>query len=363
MKKSNVNMLSGSITKGLITLIIPIMIMNVFQSLIGVIDMTVLGILVDDNAVGAVGTCGTLISLITGLIIGVSTGANVVVAKHVATDNKEKVERSVGTALFFAILMGVILAVFGIVFAEMLLVSINCPESLLPMATKYFRLYFAGVPLLFLYNFSASILRSIGDTKRPMYFMCGGGILKVIFNFVLTISFKFTVEGVGIATIISWLVSAVLAACALIFDGGTVKINFNRLKIYPKQLKEILIVGVPTGMQAALYSLANVIITATVNSFGPDATTGISIANQFDGILYNISVAPSLAVMPYVSQNVGAHNINRAKTAIVKGMLITVALGATFGALSAIFSAQLSSIMSDSPAVIAYSKQKMIIIS
>ena len=210
MKKSNVNMLSGSITKGLITLIIPIMIMNVFQSLIGVIDMTVLGILVDDNAVGAVGTCGTLISLITGLIIGVSTGANVVVAKHVATGNKEKVERSVGTALFFAILMGVILAVFGIVFAKMLLVSINCPESLLPMATMYFRLYFAGVPLLFLYNFSASILRSIGDTKRPMYFMCGGGILKVIFNFVLTISFNFTVEGVGIATIVSWLFAGIL---------------------------------------------------------------------------------------------------------------------------------------------------------
>ena len=363
MKKSNVNMLSGSITKGLITLIIPIMIMNVFQSLIGVIDMTVLGILVDDNAVGAVGTCGTLISLITGLIIGVSTGANVVVAKHVATGNKEKVERSVGTALFFAILMGVILAVFGIVFAEMLLVSINCPESLLPMATNYFRLYFAGVPLLFLYNFSASILRSIGDTKRPMYFMCGGGILKVIFNFVLTISFNFTVEGVGIATIVSWLFAGILCLRLLMKKDSKAPFKFKNFRFYFKELGNMLFIGIPLGLQSVMYSFANVAITATVNALGPEATKGMSIANQYDAIMYHIAMAPSYAIAAYVSQNVAAKNVQRAKKAIYTAISITFVLGASLGGLMALCSKPLCLIMTKNPEVIKYAQQKMVIIS
>lgn len=365
MSKKEVNMLSGSIMKGLLTIAIPIMIMTVLQNVFSIIDMTILKMYDTDGgySVGAVGASGTLISLITGLLTGISAGANVIVARYIGKGDKDGVEKSVGTSVVFAFLGGVGLLVIGVVFAKVFLQLTNCPDELLQQAVLYFRMYFIGVPILMLYNFFAAILRSSGDSTRPMVYLTLGGALKILFSFLFVGIFNMGVIGVALATIISWLVSTVLAACALIFDGGTVKINFNRLKIYPKQLKEILIVGVPTGMQAALYSLANVIITATVNSFGPDATTGISIANQFDGILYNISVAPSLAVMPYVSQNVGAHNINRAKAAIVKGMLITVALGATFGALSAIFSVQLSSIMSDSPAVIAYSKQKMIIIS
>ena len=214
-----------------------------------------------------------------------------------------------------------------------------------------------------IYNFIAAILRSSGDSKRPMIYLTIGGVLKVIFTFLFVGVFKMQITGVALATILSWATSAVLGARALIVDGGIVKVNFSKLKIYKQQLLEILKIGIPTGMQQALYSIANVIITATVNSFGPDATTGISIANQFDGILYQIGVAPSLAVMPYVSQNVGAGNIKRAKSAILKGMFITIGMGAFFGALSAIFSTQLSSIMSSNPKVIEFSRQKMIIVS
>jgi len=365
MKKTEVNMLSGSIIKGLLSIAIPIMVMNVIQSLFNIIDMTILknydtggGI-----AVGAVGTCGTLISLITGLLIGVSTGANVVIAKHIGHGDKERVEKAVGAAILLAVLGGLILLIIGVSFAELFLKWTNCPDRLLDDAVRYFRLYFTGIPILMFYNFSASILRSAGDTRRPMIYLTLGGIIKVVSSYIFVAVLGLSVTGVAMATIISWTTSAVLAANALLKNDGAVKLKLSRIRFYSHEIRGILHIGVPAGLQQAIYSVANVIITATVNSFGPEATTGISIANNFDGILYQISMAPSLAVMSYVSQNVGNGNIKRAKQSVLRGIMITVCLGATFGMLSAGFSAQLSSIMSDDPAVIAYAQQKMIIIS
>ena len=168
MKRKEVDMLSGSITKGLIAMAIPIMIMNVVQMLFNIIDMTVLGNFADDSAVGAVGACSTLITLCTGLLIGVSTGANVVVAKSIGSGDKNRVEKAVGTALLFAVTGGVVLSVIGVSCAEMFLKWTDCPETILPNAVLYFRIYFLGVPVIMLYNFCASILRAAGDTKRPM---------------------------------------------------------------------------------------------------------------------------------------------------------------------------------------------------
>jgi len=364
MRRKEVDMLSGSIVKGLLTIAVPIMVMNVLQSMFNLVDMTVLkNFGSDEYAVGAVGTCGTLISLITGLMIGISSGANVVIAKNIGCGNKERVEKAVGTAILFSVAGGLVLLAIGTTFAEVFLTWMNCPATLLPKATLYFRLYFMGVPILMLYNFCASILRSTGDSKRPMIFLSLGGLAKLVFNYIFVAHFNMGVDGVAFATIISWSLCAVLGVTALLKNDSTVRIKTNRLRFYPQELKEMLMIGVPAGMQQALYSIANVIITATVNSFGQDATTGISIANIFDGILYQISVAPSLAVMSYVSQNVGNRNIKRATQAVSRGIMITVCLGASIGSLSAIFSAELSSIMSSNPTVIGFSQQKMIIIS
>ena len=213
------------------------------------------------------------------------------------------------------------------------------------------------------YNFCASLLRSTGDSKRPMMYLTIGGVLKIAFNFLLVAKYNLGVVGVAVATIISWSFCAFMGIRALLHGAGMIILKPGRIRFYKQELIDILRIGVPSGLQQALYSIANVIITATVNSYGKQATTGISIANNFDGILYQISTAPALAVMPYVSQNLGAKNMKRAKEAIRKGMLITLTLGATFGALSAIFSGQLSSIMASDPVVISYAKQKMMIIS
>ena len=365
MLKKEVNMLSGSIVKGLLAICVPVMIMNVLQSMFNIVDMTVLKMYDTDNgySVGAVGTSGTLISLITGLVIGCASGSNVVVARYIGKGDQEQIDRAIGTSILLSIVAGILLLIIGVSFAEVFLTWVNCPKELMSGASLYFRLYFIGTPIMMVYNFCAALLRSTGDSKRPMLYSITGGVVKLLCTLLFVGVLKWQIVGVALATIVSWTVMATLGFVALVKNDSVVKIKFNKIKFYAEELKEILYIGIPAGLQQALYSIANVLITATVNTFGKDATTGISIANQFDGILYQISTAPALAVMPYVSQNVGAGNMKRATESVWKGMLITTILGASLGSLSAIFSAELSSIMSSNPAVIAYSQQKMIIVS
>ena len=363
MKNKNVDMLSGPITKGLMSLMIPIMIMNVIQTLFNVVDMTILKIYSDSNAVGAVGACGILISLSTSLLIGLSVGANVVVARRIGTGHSESADNAAMTSIIVSVIGGLILMCIGVLLAKPVLQLTNCPDILLPQAVRYFKIYFYGVPLLMLYTFIAAILRAIGITKKIMYFSLFAGSIKVLVNVVLVGKFGMDVDGVGIATIISNAVAGALCGYELLKKQNVVSIDFKKARININELKDIFGVGVPSGFQSALYSLANVVITTVVNGFGASATTGIAIANQFDGILYQISYAPSLATTPYVSQNVGAGNTKRVKQTVLRAVLITTAFGATFGFLSAFFSEQLSSIMSSDPEVIAYSRQKMIIIS
>ena len=363
MKNTKVDMLSGSIYKGLISMAIPIMIMNVMQNMFSIIDMSILGKFTNDTAVGAVGACGTLITLITGLLIGISSGANVLVAKCIGAGKRESTEKAIGTAILFALVGGFALLIIGMSFAEAFLKMVNCPKELLPQAILYFRLYFIGVPMIMIYNFSASILRASGDTKRPMYYLIIGGFVKVILNYCCVMVFDMTVEGVAIATIASNIISGGLAFFALVKNSDKASFRLSRMRFYSSELKEMLFIGVPAGMQTALYSLANTVIATAVNSFGADATTGIAIANQFDGVLYQISTVTAFASMPYIAQNIGAGNLARAKKAIVNSVVITVMFGAGFGALSAIFCRELSSVMSSTPAVIEYSCQKMVIVS
>ena len=188
-------------------------------------------------------------------------------------------------------------------------------------------------------------------------------MIKLTFSVLFIAVFKMSVEGVAYATILSWSASAIMGLTAMTHSDSAVKLSLRKIRFYKRELEDILRTGVPAGLQQSLYSVANVLISATVNSYGAAATTGISIANIYDGILYQISTATALAVMPYVSQNVGHGNIKRATQSVWKGILITMGLGASIGALSAIFSGPLSSIMSADPQVIAYSQQKMILVS
>jgi O-antigen/teichoic acid export membrane protein len=210
------------------------------------------------------------------------------------------------------------LVVIGVGGAEFFLRLTNCPEELLGQATLYFRMYFAGTPLLMLYNFCAAIMRANGDSRRPMIYLTTGGAIKVALCFLFVGYFRMGVMGVALSTIISWSTSLILALWTLLHSKSAVKICIKNIGFYKEETKQILQVGIPAGLQQVLYSIANVVISATVNSFGPAATTGMSIANNYDGLTYLFCTAASYAVMPYVSQNVGAGNIKRAVSSVGK---------------------------------------------
>jgi len=362
-KNKNVDMLHGSITKGILSMAIPIMIMNVMQMLFNIIDMSSLKWFGKESAVGAVGASSTLTTICTSLLIGLSAGANVIIARRLGTKAQKKANDATSTSLIIAVVGGILLAIIGAVFAEPLVGLTKCPDSLLTEAILYFRVYFCGVPIIMIYNFCAAILRSIGDAKKPMHFLITAGIIKTAMCIVFVGLFDMSVEGVALATIVAYAVVSILALRAVLGYKEIIQINLKRLVFDFKEFKAIIHIGIPSGLQSALYSVANLVIAATVNSFGEAATTGLSIANQFDAILYHISCAPSLAVIPFIAQNMGAKNYDRVKKIIKVSIIIVVAFGATFGALSAIFSGQLSSLMTSDPEVIRYSQQKMMLIS
>ncbi len=342
-------------------MIFPIMITNVTQLLFHAIDMMMLK--GHGSAVGAVGVCGTLTTMFTNLLIGIAVGANVIVAKRVGAGEKERANRAASTSILIALAGGLLLLSIGVPFAKVFLGWTNCPAELLEEATTYFKLYFYGAPALMLYNFTAAILRSIGDTKRPMCFLMVSGSVKVICTFLFVNFANLTVRGVGYATIISNVVACAPAVYFLFKRQNVITLKLTKLQFCAQELKDILYIGIPAGIQSSLYAFANVVIMTAVNSMGAHASTGVSIANQFDGILYQICYAPSLAVTPFVAQNIGAKNIQRVKTTLSRATIITTLFGVGFGMMSAIFSRQLSSLMSDVPAVLDYSQQKMIIVS
>lgn len=364
LRRKDVDMLSGSIMKGLFVVALPIVLMNVLQSMFNMVDMRVLKTYDTDGlAVGAVGVCSTLIGLITNLVIGIATGANAVVARHLGRKDPENARKAAGTAILFSALAGLALTVIGIVGAKAFLIWTNCPEKLLSRAVLYFRLYFAGVPILTVYNFCAAIIRSSGNSKRVMEISLVGGAVKVVCTYLFVGAFKGGIVGVSLATILSWCVIFAMSWWTVTKGNSAVNINLKDVRYEKAELKEVLLIGVPSGLQMGLYSIANVIIVATVNTFGAEATTGLSIANTFDGIIYSFSHATSLAVLPYVSQNIGAGNIMRATQSVWRGILLAIILAGGTGALSAIFAPQLSSLLSSDPKVIDYSCQKMVIIS
>ncbi len=313
MKNKNIDMVNGNITKGILLMTLPIMAQSVLQTLFGVLDMTVLGKFADDTAVGAVGACGTLITLCTGLLFGCSVGANVIVARHIGGGNRNKTNDAINTAVAFAFVGGLLLLVMGLSFARTFLRWTNCPESLLPDAVKYFRLYFVGAPVLMLYNSFASILRANGDTRRPMLYSITGGIVKVVLNCFCVAVLKTSVEGVAVSTIASNLVAGLLSYITLVRSRDNFDFKLRNAKFKMTELKQILHIGIPAGLQTGLYSFANVIIATAVNSMGEAATTGIAIANQFDGILYQVIHAPGVATISYVAQNIGACKYDRTK--------------------------------------------------
>lgn len=362
LKVKSVDMLKGPIVKGIMQIAVPLMVMNILQTLFNAADVAIVGIFVGDTAVAAVGSNGALINLINGLFIGVSVGANIVIARFIGSGEHEKVEKVVGSSILLALISGILVMGITLIFARDFLILMSCDVNVLDLSAKYLKIYFIGAPFMLLYNYSAQILRAKGDAIRPMIYLIIAGVLNVILNVIFVALLGMGVSGVAIATVISQALSAVLAFITLLREKGVVRFRWKRLRFYKKEIKELLLVGVPTGIQSCMFSLANVFIQSTVNTMGEDAMAGVSISTQFDAMLYYVIYSPAIAAMSFVSQNYGAKNPERIKEVMKKASLIIISLGAVVGGLIILLNRQLFSLITDSESVMWYAKQRILVL-
>lgn len=364
VKTKEMDMTQGSIFKKLIICALPLIASNLLQLLFNATDIAVIGMLVPngDDAVAAVGSNGPLINLIIGLFVGLSVGSGVILAKYMGAGDVERANRVVGTSIFISIFIGLFLAVVGVVFSRTFLVWMKCDEDVLDMATKYLSIYFMGMPVIMLYNFLASILRSVGDNMRPLIYLTIGGALNVILNVFFITVCNLTVEGVAIATVASQAFSAVMCFIVVRKSKGYSHFSFKHFKIYKQELVEIIKIGLPSGIQSCLFSISNVLIQSSVNELGKAYMTASSVSNQFDAIVYNVGYGVALACMPFVSQNDGAGRLNRVKRTIVTSISIACVFSIISGVTVILLAEPLLKIMTKSQEIIEIAKIRLTIL-
>lgn len=347
-------MIHGPLLGKILLFTLPLMASSILQLLFNAADIIVVGRYAGSDALAAVGSTGALINLLTNMFIGFSVGANVLVARYYGAGKPDEVSETVHTSVMLSIIGGVLLAVIGIIFASPLLELMGTPENVLPLAALYVRIYFAGMPVILLYNYGSAILRAIGDTKRPLYYLAIAGVLNIILNLILVIVFEMSVAGVALATIISQTLSAVLVIRCLMHIEGGCHLDPHQLKIHTNKLWKILQLGLPAGLQGSIFSLSNVLIQSSVNSFGAIAMAGNSAAANIEGFTYVAMNSFYQAAITFVSQNMGAMEFRRIRKIAWQCLACVTVTGALLGNLSFFFGHQLLGIYSDEAEVIRY---------
>ncbi len=330
-KKSNFNMLKGPLLRNIISYTIPIILTGVLQLLFNAADLIIVGRFCGSVSVAAVGASGAITNLIVNLFIGLSVGTSVTVAHALGGSNSEDVHRTVHTALPTAIVSGIIITFIGVIFSETFLKLMNTPENVLPLSTIYMQIYFAGTIFMMVYNFCASILRAAGDTKSPLIFLSIAGVINVILNVIFVMLFNMNVAGVALATTISQGISAVLVVIALIRRNDACRLILSEMRFYKPQLLKIIRIGLPAGIQSSLFSISNVIIQSSINSFGDILMSGNAAAGNIEGFVFVILNAFHQTALNFIGQNAGAKLYNRVKKIlwICLGSVLTVGVVAT----------------------------------
>lgn len=333
-RKLEMDMTKGPILKQLIVVAMPLVFMNLLQVLFNTTDVTILGVFTNDDAVAGVGATSSLINLLISLFTGLAIGVNVVVAKAIGAKEEERVKKQVGTSLFTAIVGGVMLMLIGVFLSRKMLILMDTAPEVLDYATTYLTIYFLGAPALLLYNFCAALLRAVGETMRPFIYLAIGGALNVVLNVFFILVLGMDIDGVAIATVVSTVFSAVMCLRLLIKNkNGALKIEFKYLRFYKKEFFEIALIGIPSGIQGALFSVSNVIIQSTINSFGKEVMAGNTCAQQLEHFIAQILSAFSQSAISFISQNYGAKNFDRIKKTIYSSLLLVVAFGISVGVI------------------------------
>ncbi|MDO4387758.1 MAG: MATE family efflux transporter [Eubacteriales bacterium] len=322
-----IDMTHGPILKKLLLFTVPLILSSILQLLFNAADVVVVGRFAQqgDLCLAAVGSTGSLTSLIVNMFVGLSVGTNVVAARAWGSGDHKAMEESVHTSMLVSIVSGVILAVVGVIGARVFLEWMNTPGEVIDLSSLYLRIYFAGMPANMIYNFGSAILRSVGDTRRPLIYLIIAGVLNVILNLFFVIVLHMDVEGVALATIISQAVSAALVVICLMRSEGGLRLTLKKLRIAGDTLKEIARIGLPAGFQGVLFSISNVMIQSSINSFGATVMAGSSAAGNLEGFVYVGMNAFHQAAVSFSSQNLGAGEYKRIwRIAVVCQVCVTV---------------------------------------
>lgn len=323
-KTKEMDMLNGGIAGKLILFAIPLACSSILQQLFNSADVAVVGRFAGDKALAAVGSCVALVGIFVNLNVGLAVGPNAVLATVIGQNKRKRINPMVHTIITFGAIMGIFLMLAGMLMARGVLEASGTPASVIDEALLYIRIYFLSIPFMVTYNFGSAILRSYGDTKRPMYYLMVSGSVNVVLNLILVIVFSLGVAGVAIATLISNILSASLVVIHLHRRDDEFKFCFKNMRIEWKDLKKIMIIGIPAGIQGAIFSVSNVFIQSGVNSFGESAIAGSSLELNFEYFSYDIAVAFAQAAVTFTSQNFGAGNLKRCKKIFWECMLFGI---------------------------------------
>lgn len=354
-----IDMCNGPLTRKIITYCIPLALSGILQLLYNAADIIVVGRFSGPTALAAVGSTGSLINLIVNLLIGLSVGASVCVANFYGAGREKDVRETVHTAMLISVIGGVIVSVVGMVFAKTFLGWMGSPDDVIDQATLYLRIYFAGMPLTMAYNFASAIFRALGDTKRPLYYLAVSGLVNVILNLIFVIVFKMGVAGVAIATVVAQAVSTTLIILCMIRSHSVIHLQRDMLRIHGDKLKEIVRVGLPAGLQGTIFSISNVLIQSSINSFGSIAIAGNSASSNLEGFMYTSMNSVYQAALSFAGQNMGARKYSRLKKVLCNCLAIVTGIGIGMGAIMYLFRYQLLGIYSSDMDVINFGIERL----
>ena len=361
-KSYEMDMCNGPLWGKILLFSIPLMLSGILQLLFNAADIIVVGRYAGSEALAAVGSTSSLINLLTNVFIGLSVGSNVLIARSFGAKQEEEVSETVHTSILLSLISGTILCLMGILLAKPLLTLMGTPNDVLSQAALYMKIYFAGMPVIMLYNFGSSILRAIGDTKRPLYFLAIAGIVNVILNLYFVIIFKMSVEGVALATVISQCISAFLIIRCLMHQENSCRLQFSKLHLHRDKVFKIIQIGLPAGMQGAIFSISNVLIQSSVNSFGSIAMAGNTASANIEGFIYTSMNAFHQTALSFTGQNLGAKKYKRIGKVLIICLILVSITGLSMGLTTVYFGQTLLGIYSSDPQVIQYGLARMQII-
>lgn len=365
LKKQKLDMLNGSIWNKLPVFALPIAATGILEQLFNASDIAIVGNFAQTDktaAVAAVGANSPIIGLILNLFIGIALGANVVIANAVGRDDKQTVQKAVHTSMVVSVIGGVLVAIIGELIAEPLLTVLNVPDDVLELALLYLRIYFLGMPVILLYNFEAAIFRSIGETKMPLIALTLSGILNVLLNLFFVIVLKMSVNGVATATVLANVVSAGILYVKLVKSDKYIKVEFKKLRIDGKVFAKIMQIGLPAGIQSAVFAVANIVIQGAINSLGTVVIAASSAAFNIEIIAYNVMNSFSQACTTFVGQNFGANKIDRCKKTLFLCLIEDAIASGTAILIVLITGKFLLSIFNNNPEVIEIGYTRLVII-